>query len=71
MQQDQATTKCPEDLCLEAYSCGGASSPCRKLVDREMGETSEETLSMACGPLWLQGLEGLVLQPERRWVGPG
>ena len=26
---------------------------------------------MACGPLWLQGLEGLVLQPERRWVGLG
>ena len=26
---------------------------------------------MACGPLRLQGLEGLVLQPECRWVGPG
>ena len=37
----------------------GAASPCRKLVDREMGETSEETLGHGLWSTEVTGTGGL------------
>lgn len=71
MQQDQATTKCPEDLCLEVYSCGDLNPHVGNLEAERWVEPLRRLWAMACGPLWLQGLEGLVLQPAHRWVALG
>lgn len=41
------------------YTPWGAASPCRKLVDREMGETSEETLGHGLWSTVVTGTGGL------------